>query len=38
MDKNDKRIGLTSEALNNIKLVKLYSWVELFYKKIDKNR
>lgn len=28
MEKQDKRVGLTTEALNNIKMVKLYSWTD----------
>ena len=34
----DKRIQLTSEILNGIKIVKMYCWEEPFKKIIDKLR
>jgi trehalose-6-phosphate synthase len=35
---NDKRIELTSETLNNIKTVKLYSWEQTFLDEIQSRR
>ena len=30
MKRQDKRVGLTTEGLNNIKMIKLYSWIDTF--------
>jgi hypothetical protein len=38
MKKNDARINTTSEALNNIKMLKLYSWSHVFSEVIAKKR
>lgn len=38
MKKQDARISVTTECLNNIKMIKLYSWVEIFRKLIAKKR
>lgn len=32
MEKLDKRVSLTTEALNNIKMLKLYSWTDTIEK------
>lgn len=38
MDTKDKRMTETSEALNNVKMLKLYSWQNKFYERIAKRR
>lgn len=38
MKKTDARISITTECLNNIKMIKLFSWVEIFQKLIAKKR
>lgn len=38
MDKQDKRLNFTKEALNNIKNLKFYSWTEMFEKEIFERR
>jgi ABC-type multidrug transport system fused ATPase/permease subunit len=38
MKKQDARVSMTSETLNNIKTIKLYSWIEKFIKIIDDLR
>lgn len=30
MKKQDKRVNITTESLNNIKIIKLYSWIQVF--------
>ena len=38
MKKSDARVSTTSESLNNIKMLKLYSWTEQFEKTITEKR
>lgn len=35
MERKDDRMTETNEALNNIKMLKLYSWQELFEQRIN---
>lgn len=38
MKKTDARVSATTESLNNIKMLKLYSWTEAFEKSINQKR
>ncbi len=38
MTKTDARVSATTESLNNIKMLKLYSWTEAFEKNINEKR
>ena len=38
MKKQDSRVSATTEALNNIKMLKLYSWTYEFEKTINQKR
>jgi hypothetical protein len=38
MEKKDARMSETNESLNNIKMLKLYSWQELFEQRIIHKR
>ncbi len=38
MKKSDARVNTTSEALNNIKMLKLYSWSHIFAEVIESKR
>lgn len=38
MKKQDARINTTSESLNNIKMLKLYSWTHIFSEVIESKR
>jgi len=38
MKKTDARISITTECLNNIKMIKLFSWTEIFQRLIAKKR
>ena len=38
MRKQDARINTTSESLNNIKMLKLYSWTHIFSQVIESKR
>ncbi len=38
MKKQDDRVTATTEALNNIKMLKLYSWIDEFEHSIDEKR
>lgn len=38
MKKQDARVNTTSESLNNIKMLKLYSWTSIFDKVIASKR
>ena len=38
MKKQDTRISMTSECLNNIKMLKLYSWTDIFFNIITERR
>lgn len=38
MKKTDARVSITTECLNNIKMIKLYSWIEIFQKLIAQKR
>lgn len=38
MKKQDARISLTTECLNNIKMLKLYSWIDIYIDLISKKR
>ena len=38
MVKQDARLSVTTEALNNIKMLKLYAWTGEFEKTIDEKR
>lgn len=38
MKKQDARINTTTESLNNIKMLKLYSWTHIFSEVIQSKR
>jgi ATP-binding cassette, subfamily C (CFTR/MRP), member 1 len=38
MKKTDARVSATTESLNNIKMLKLYSWTEAFERSINEKR
>jgi hypothetical protein len=38
MQKQDSRVNTTTESLNNIKMLKLYSWTQYFEDKIREKR
>lgn len=38
MKLTDARVSITTECLNNIKMIKLYSWIKIFKEMIDKKR
>jgi hypothetical protein len=38
MKEFDKRVSATTECLNNIKMIKLYSWVDIFLNSINEKR
>ncbi len=38
MKKTDVRVSATTESFNNIKMLKLYSWIEPFEKAINEKR
>lgn len=38
MKKQDARVNTTSESLNNIKMLKLYSWTAIFNRVIESKR
>lgn len=38
MKKQDGRVTITTETVNNIKMIKLYAWVDIFQKAIFKRR
>lgn len=38
MKKQDARVNTTSESLNNIKMLKLYSWTHIFSDVIESKR
>ncbi len=38
MKKQDARVNTTNESLNNIKMLKLYSWTHIFSKVIENKR
>ena len=38
MKRQDKRVALTTEGLNNIKMIKLYSWIDIFVDMIAQKR
>ncbi len=38
MKKTDARVSATTESFNNIKMLKLYSWIEPFEKTINEKR
>jgi ABC-type bacteriocin/lantibiotic exporter with double-glycine peptidase domain len=38
MQKTDARVSATTESLNNIKMLKLYSWTEAFERNINEKR
>lgn len=38
MAKQDARLNITTESLNNIKMLKLYSWTSQFEEAIDSKR
>ena len=38
LKKSDKRMGITTEAFNNLKVIKLYGWDNFFLKKIQLAR
>jgi ABC-type bacteriocin/lantibiotic exporter with double-glycine peptidase domain len=38
MQKTDARVSATTESLNNIKMLKLYSWTEAFERTINEKR
>jgi ATP-binding cassette subfamily C (CFTR/MRP) protein 1 len=37
-EKIDKRLNYTTEALNNIKTLKFYQWIDIFQKEVEKRR
>ena len=38
LKKSDKRMGITTETFNNLKVIKLYGWDNFFLKKIQSSR
>jgi hypothetical protein len=38
MIKKDDRMNITTEVINNIKMIKLYSWTESFLNRISEKR
>ena len=38
LKQSDKRMRVTTEAFNNLKVIKLYGWDDTFYKKIESAR
>ena len=38
LKKSDKRMGITTETFNNLKVIKLYGWDNFFLKKIQNSR
>ena len=38
MKKQDERVNATSECLNNIKTVKMFSWTDVFFELISSRR
>ena len=38
LKKSDKRMGVTTETFNNLKVIKLYGWDDIFLKKIENAR
>ena len=38
LKKSDKRMGITTETFNNLKVIKLYGWDNFFLKKIQRAR
>jgi hypothetical protein len=38
MKKQDARMDLTNETLQNIKIIKIYGWIEIFLKNIYEKR
>jgi hypothetical protein len=38
MKKQDGRVTITTETVNNIKMIKLYAWVDIFQKAIFARR
>jgi len=34
MDRKDERMNATNEAINHIKMLKMYSWTDVFEKEI----
>ena len=38
LERKDARMTETNESLNNIKMLKLYSWQELFEQRINQKR
>lgn len=38
MKKQDERVNLTTESLNNIKMLKLYAWTDIFFTLISQKR
>lgn len=38
MECQDQRLNTTTESLNNIKMLKLYSWTDIFENSIEEKR
>jgi len=38
MKRSGSRVSTTTESINNIKIIKLYSWIEIFKDLINKKR
>ena len=38
LKKSDKRMGITTETFNNLKVIKLYGWDDFFLRKIQNSR
>ena len=38
MKKQDERVGATAECLNNIKMIKMFSWTDIFFELITSRR
>ena len=38
MQEQDARVNVTTESLNNIKMLKLYSWTDQFSNRIEEKR
>jgi len=38
MEAQDDRVSITNECFTNIKIIKLYSWIQIFINLIDEKR
>jgi ABC-type bacteriocin/lantibiotic exporter with double-glycine peptidase domain len=38
MQTQDARVSMTTECMNNIKMIKMYSWIEIFQRLVTEKR